>query len=168
MVCARPVVLLPAQLVLLLVLLPPVLAADVPAARSPGCATKCGDIDVPYPFGLDPQCAIHSGFELSCTTVGRATKLFHGSLEVIRLSVADGKSWLKTLVSRQCYVRANDTNRYNTAWMNITNLPYVLSAGDNKVVVLGCNSFAYMRSDSVCTSICQCIINLIIDVWTAC
>jgi len=67
-------------------------ADDVPAARGPGCATRCGDIDVPYPFGLDPQCAIHAGFQLNCTTVGRTTKLFHNNLEVIKLSVQDGKA----------------------------------------------------------------------------
>jgi len=33
--------------------------------------------------------------------------------------------------------------------MNITGSPYVLSADDNKIIVLGCNSFAYMRSHSV-------------------
>jgi hypothetical protein len=143
-----------AQLLLLLLLFHPcaqVLGAPpVPAvARSPGCATKCGDIEVPYPFGLDPQCAIHGGFRLRCTTVGRATKLFHGTLEVIRLSVQDGKSWVKTWISRQCYDWASNDMVYNSAWMNITNLPYVLSADDNKVIVLGCNSMAYMRSDSV-------------------
>ena len=37
----------------------------------------------------------------------------------------------------------------NYAWMNITGLPYVLSADDNKIIVLGCTSFAYMLSDSV-------------------
>jgi hypothetical protein len=73
----------------------------------------------------------------------------NGTLEVIRLSVQDGKSWVKTWISRQCYDWASNDMVYNSAWMNITNLPYVLSADDNKVIVLGCNSMAYMRSDSV-------------------
>ncbi|TVU30984.1 hypothetical protein EJB05_22645, partial [Eragrostis curvula] len=153
MECAR-------LLLLLLLTLGSLAAADVPfpAARSPGCATKCGGIDVPYPFGLDPQCAIHGGFQLRCTSENRTTKLFHGSLEVIRLSVQDGKSWVKTWNSRQCYdPTAPDGMRYNNAWLNITDLPYVLSASDNKIVVLGCNSLAYMLSDSYiigCLSTC--------------
>jgi hypothetical protein len=126
-------------------------ADDFPAARGlPGCATRCGNIDVPYPFGLDPQCAIHAGFQLNCTTVGRTTKLFHSNLEVIKLSVQDGKAWLKTWISRECYNQTTSGTLYgNYAWMNITGSPYVLSADDNKIIVLGCNSFAYMRSDSV-------------------
>ncbi|CAN6182766.1 unnamed protein product [Urochloa humidicola] len=133
-------------------------AADLPAARSPGCATTCGDIDVPYPFGLDPQCAINDEFRLNCSTVGRATKLFHGSLEVIRFSVPDGKAWLKTLMSSQCYDQATGDMSYSNAWLNISNLPYVLSADDNKVIVLGCRSLAYMLSDTYiigCLSTCD-------------
>ena len=126
-------------------------AADVPAARSPGCATTCGDIAVPYPFGLDPQCAINAEFRVNCTTVGGATKLFHGTLEVIRFSVPEGKAWLKTFISRQCYDQATATVFQGNAWMNISNLPYVLSADDNKVIVLGCRSMAYMLSDTVTT-----------------
>ncbi|KAL6655396.1 hypothetical protein ACP70R_006222 [Stipagrostis hirtigluma subsp. patula] len=121
-------------------------AVDLPAARSPGCATRCGDIDVPYPFGLDRQCAIHAGFQLNCTTVGRITKLFHNNLEVIKISVQDGKVWFKTFISRQCYDPTTNGMLYNNAWVRLTS--YVLSAEDNKIIVIGCNGLAYMRSDS--------------------
>ena len=125
-------------------------AADVPApaARGPGCSTRCGEIDVPYPYGLDPQCAIHDGFVLNCTTVGRATKLFHGGLEVIKISVPDGKAWVKTWISRQCYDQTTNGMLYNNAQLWLGN-QYVLSADDNKVIVIGCKSLAYMWSDSV-------------------
>ena len=119
------------------------------AARSPGCATRCGDIDVPYPFGLDPQCAIHDGFQLNCTTVGRTTKLFYFNVEVTKISVQDGKAWLKTWISRQCYNQTTNDMSYDNVWVNATDTPYVLSADDNKIIVLGCNSMAYMQSDSV-------------------
>jgi len=70
---------------------------------------------------------------------------------VIRFSVPEGKAWLKTFISRQCYDQATATVFYNNAWMNIGNLPYVLSADENKVIVLGCRSMAYMLSDTVTT-----------------
>ncbi|XP_062196674.1 putative wall-associated receptor kinase-like 16 [Phragmites australis] len=132
--------------------------ADVPAARSPGCTTRCGDIDVPYPYGLEPRCAIHRGFQLNCTTVRGATKLFHGTMEVIKISVQDSKAWLKTYISRQCYNQTTNRMLYNNAWMNISGTPYVLSADDNKVIVLGCRSLAYMLSDTYiigCLSTCD-------------
>ncbi|KAG2635613.1 putative wall-associated receptor kinase-like 16 [Panicum virgatum] len=132
-------------------------AADVPAARGPGCSARCGEMDVPYPYGLDPQCAIHDGFVLNCTTVGRATKLFHGGLEVIKISVPDGKAWVKTWISRQCYDQTTNGMLYNNAQLWLGN-QYVLSADDNKVIVIGCKSLAYMWSDSYiigCSSTCD-------------
>lgn len=130
-------------------------AAGVPAAApSPGCATmaRCGDIDVPYPFALEPQCAI-SGFYLNCTTAVGGTgnpKLFvgHDNLEVMKISVQHNKVWVKTYISRQCFDNSMNTI-YNDTSVNITGTPYVLSAEDNKVIVLGCRTLAYMLSDGV-------------------
>jgi len=129
-------------------------AADVPAARSPGCATRCGDVDVPYPFGLDTRCAIHAGFWLNCTntTAGGSARLLFKNGELTRISVQDGKAWFKTWISRQCYDQTTNQTVYDTAWINLNNTPYVLSADDNKVIVLGCRSMAYMQSNSVSNS----------------
>nr|GME08859.1 wall-associated receptor kinase 2-like [Ipomoea batatas]GME18457.1 wall-associated receptor kinase 2-like [Ipomoea batatas] len=59
-----------------------------PIAR-PGCPTSCGNLTVPYPFGIvDPfggtgigsQCALDSGFEIFCDTTssGQALPIFIG------------------------------------------------------------------------------------------
>ncbi|CAN6336455.1 unnamed protein product [Urochloa humidicola] len=135
--------------------------AGVPAARSPGCETRCGNIDVPYPFGLNTRCAIHARFRLNCTTVGgtkTTKKLLHKNAEVTKISVQDGKAWFKTWISRQCYNETTNRTVYGNAWINFTNTPYMLSADDNKVIVLGCRSMAYMRSNSYiigCMSTCD-------------
>ncbi|RCV31799.1 hypothetical protein SETIT_6G206800v2 [Setaria italica] len=135
-------------------------AGDVAAARSPGCANVawCGDVEVPYPYGLERQCAIHRGFHLNCSTVGGATKLLWNKVEVTKISVKDNKAWTKTYISRQCYNQSTNKMIYDNAWINLTNTPFVVSADDNKVTVLGCNSFAYIRSNDYifgCMSTCD-------------
>uniref|UniRef100_A0A804KLJ3 EGF-like domain-containing protein n=1 Tax=Musa acuminata subsp. malaccensis TaxID=214687 RepID=A0A804KLJ3_MUSAM len=40
-------------------------AAASAESRRDGCPTACGDVDIPYPFGIGPNC-FRSGFELSC------------------------------------------------------------------------------------------------------
>lgn len=125
-------------------------AAGVPVAPADaGCVRRCGDIDVPYPFGLlEPHCAIHRGFLLDCnTTAGGIPKLYHGNMEVMKISVQDNKAWLRNYISRQCY---NESPRH--ARMNITGTQYVLSREDNKVIVIGCKSLAYMLSNIVSLS----------------
>lgn len=135
-------------------------AGDVAAARSPGCANVawCGDVEVPYPYGLEIQCAIHRGFHLNCSTVGGDTKLLWKKVEVTKISVKDNKAWTKTYISRQCYNQSTNKMIYNNAWINLTNSPFVVSADDNKVTVLGCNSFAYIRSNDVSNLDTPCIV----------
>ncbi|CAN6182764.1 unnamed protein product [Urochloa humidicola] len=133
-------------------------AANVPAPRAPACARRCGRVDVPYPFGLDLPCAIHGGFLLNCTTVGRIATLMYKKVEVIKISVPDNKAWLKTWTSRQCYNQSTNQMFQQNAWINFTGSPFVLSADDNRVIVLGCRSMAYMQSDSYisgCMSRCD-------------
>ncbi|PUZ52193.1 hypothetical protein GQ55_6G250300 [Panicum hallii var. hallii] len=136
------------------------LLAGVAAARSPRCpnVTWCGNVEVPYPYGLDKECAIHEDFHLSCTPVDGVSKLFHGKMEVTKISVQDDKAWLKTWISRQCYDQSREGMIYNDAWMNLTGTVYVLSANDNRIIVLGCRGLAYMLSDSYaigCVSTCD-------------
>jgi hypothetical protein len=122
----------------------------VAAQRSPSCASRCGNVEVPYPFGLDEACAINSSFHLNCSSTGGTTKLFHSNMEVIRISVRDNKAWVKTLISRQCYNRSTrQVEVSNEKSLDLTGTPYVLSAEDNRVTVIGCNNLAYMQSNEV-------------------
>ncbi|KAG8057087.1 hypothetical protein GUJ93_ZPchr0002g26829 [Zizania palustris] len=124
-------------------------ANDVaPASRRPSyCQRWCGDIDVPYPFGLDADCAIHTGFQLNCTTVNGSLKLFRRSLEVSKISIPDGKIWVNNMnLSSQCYDPETNTTSYNISGLIFSTKTYWLSHDDNKIVVIGCNALAYLWS----------------------
>ncbi|CAO2211458.1 unnamed protein product [Urochloa humidicola] len=151
---------------LLLLCLPVAVCALVADAATAGrsragCATRCGDIDVPYPYGLDRQCAMHGGFQVNCTTVGGTTKLFYTTLglEVTKISVQDSKAWLKAArISQQCYDQTRNATISDNPSVLLTNTPFVLSADDNKLIVLGCRSLSYIRADSFivgCTATCD-------------
>ncbi|CAN6162447.1 unnamed protein product [Urochloa humidicola] len=130
------------------------LAAAAPRGPA-GCVRRCGGVDVPYPFGLDPPCAIHGGFLLNCTATAT---LMYGSVEVIKISVPDNKAWLKTWTSRHCYNQSTNQMFQDNAWIDFTDSPLVVSTDDNRVIVLGCRSMAYMQSDSYiigCMSTCD-------------
>nr|CAB3483452.1 unnamed protein product [Digitaria exilis] len=110
-------------------------AADVVApAKNSGCPNTswCGDVEVPYPYALDKECAIHSGFHLNCSTVGGTSMLLYTDAEVTKISVKENKAWLKTPISRQCYNQSTKRMTYNDTWVNTTGTPFVVSADDNK------------------------------------
>ncbi|WP_337136396.1 WAK galacturonan-binding domain-containing protein, partial [Staphylococcus aureus] len=90
----------------------------------PGCPAKCGDVDIPFPFGIGEQCALHNGFKLNCTTVEGVKKplwspqkkkrrLSGGMFEVAKISLANGKATMNSKgISWQCYFPANRTMMY--------------------------------------------------------
>ncbi|KAJ1269123.1 hypothetical protein BS78_07G186400 [Paspalum vaginatum] len=74
-------------------------------------------------------------------------------------SPQDNKAWFRTWTSRQCYNQSTSQMIYDdVTWLNITGTPFVLSADDNKITVLGCNSLAYMIGETYvigCRSRCD-------------
>ncbi|XP_051188219.1 wall-associated receptor kinase 3 [Lolium perenne] len=130
--------------------------ADVAAGQRPGCPAKCGDVDIPFPFGIGLGCALHSGFNINCTTVDGATKPLAGSVEVTKISVPESKAWMSRWVSWQCYSPSNGTNYFDD-WLDLNNTPFWISEVDNKIIVIGCNALAYMISSSYvigCSTTC--------------
>ncbi|KAF0929582.1 hypothetical protein E2562_022404 [Oryza meyeriana var. granulata] len=43
-------------------------AGDSVTGRPTGCPGRCGDVDIPYPFGIGPKCSRGEGFEIACDT----------------------------------------------------------------------------------------------------
>jgi hypothetical protein len=68
---------------LLLMLLPTSSGGAAPAAAatgpgSPSCTSTCGDINITYPFGIEPVCYHATGFNLTCDRSYQPPKLFLG------------------------------------------------------------------------------------------
>lgn len=124
-------------------------AADVPPAHRPGCKSRCGDVDIPYPFGIGDQCAMHHGFDLHCNVTNGTERAFDGPFEVTKISVPDAKAWIKMDISWQCYDSQARQMKQFIWGENFTYTPFRFSYVDNKILVMGCNTFGYMRSDPV-------------------
>lgn len=128
-------------------------AGQVPPAaahrRPAGCKSRCGDVDIPYPFGIGDQCAFDAGFDLTCTRLTDGTyRPFHGPFEVTSISVPDGKAWTKLNISWQCHDAAGQM-KWDTWRQNFTHTPFRISTADNKFFVIGCNTLGYITSEYV-------------------
>lgn len=56
------------------------------SARS-NCTRSCGDVSIPYPFGVEPGCYHAAGFNLSCNHSYHPPRLFGDGLQVLDISI---------------------------------------------------------------------------------
>ncbi|TVU21178.1 hypothetical protein EJB05_30802, partial [Eragrostis curvula] len=123
-------------------------AADITPADQSGCWKKCGNVDIPYPFGIGDQCAIHPGFGINCIEAKGTMKPFSGDFEVTKISVPDAKVWIEMDISWRCSDLA--TGQVNGAILsqNFTGTPFSFSHKDNKIFVIVTHSTTqYHRRD---------------------
>uniref|UniRef100_I1QPQ4 Protein kinase domain-containing protein n=1 Tax=Oryza glaberrima TaxID=4538 RepID=I1QPQ4_ORYGL len=149
---------LPSTILLICVSAIGMVAADVPVAGRPGCQMRCGDVDIPFPFGIGDDCAIHHGFNIICKPVNGTKRPFKGPFEVTKISVRDAKAWMKMRISWQCYDSASSKMKEWVDFQNFTYTPFRFSYEDNKIFIIGCNTMAYMRGVSYvigCLSTCS-------------
>ncbi|KAI3932955.1 hypothetical protein MKW98_029188 [Papaver atlanticum] len=144
----------------LLLLLMHLASADIPATGSeiitkPGCRSHCGNVSIPYPFGIGPGCFIDKDFELSCDeSIVNDIKPAYGSIKISNISIPDGHMTAEIFMGRDC-----PDNRY-TASATLVGT-FTFSSAKNKFIGMGCNTWAYLGLDdsaSICTgclSVCN-------------
>nr|CAB3488498.1 unnamed protein product [Digitaria exilis] len=127
----------------------------------PGCPDSCGNIQVPYPFGVGRRCS-HDGFDLTCNETHHQHKLFLGDggldVEVLGISLPDGTVRIQTDVLR------SNASELNISWSvpNATG-PLKVSSSRNSFLAFGGNVVAQLiphsvlgslSSASICAAVC--------------
>ncbi|GAB2229132.1 hypothetical protein Droror1_Dr00023267 [Drosera rotundifolia] len=129
----------------------------------PGCTSQCGNLIVPYPFGVGVGCSmVSSVFDISCNTSGGTTKAFldSGNLEV--LSISETEIRIRNIMAYACYDSTGRVALNVTASIRLgTSLRYSFSQTANKFTVVGCDDSALFSTSSGssfiggCTSLCS-------------
>nr|DAD39323.1 TPA_asm: hypothetical protein HUJ06_013646 [Nelumbo nucifera] len=83
------------RLLFLLIILSEIRAATVASqsqTSQSGCPDKCGNVSVPYPFGIGDNCSIDEQFNLTCNSSFSPPKLFlpNGNFDVLEISLLYG------------------------------------------------------------------------------
>ncbi|XP_047340703.1 putative wall-associated receptor kinase-like 16 [Impatiens glandulifera] len=134
------------------------------ATTGSGCDRRCGDIDIPYPFGTSEGCYLandtyrEENFLLTCTNDSMLSwdkVIRNDSILISQINVSAGH--VKTLfpnIAENCYNESGQT-------LETTAGSFVVSTTENKFTVLGCDTYGQMSHIqnnmtfySACTSYC--------------
>ena len=72
-------------------------AIKIRTAPEPNCPTKCGNISVPFPFGIGAGCSREAGFNLYCDSIDKTPALFFYNTQseidgsLVQIELAEGK-----------------------------------------------------------------------------
>ncbi|KAF8081155.1 hypothetical protein N665_0902s0009 [Sinapis alba] len=135
------------HLSLLLVLI--LASADLTASRS-SCPSHCGNISIPYPFGIGKGCYLNEWFAIQCnnSTSGELVpylpKINKEVVEIIlpeRNSFEDAKSYgslrIKTNITSMGCSNSSDETKFGEP-LNFTGSPFTISRS-NILQAIGCN-----------------------------
>ncbi|CAN6329896.1 unnamed protein product [Urochloa humidicola] len=140
-----------ALLFLVLIIFP---AIEVSATSSglavslPGCPDKCGNVTIPYPFGIGDACAASSlspNFTVICNNSFQPPRPTIGDpsmavVEVIDISLERGEMRVYNDVSYYCFTSNTTISDDKTAGFSLEGTPFILSATRNHFTVIGCNT----------------------------
>ncbi|CAL9016002.1 unnamed protein product [Prunus brigantina] len=157
-----------ADLVVILLLATPNPTA---AQALPGCQDHCGNLSIPYPFGIGPGCYLQPQFNITCNQSSQSqppkAQLMTGNLIITNFSIEEGELQILQYVAVDCYdAQGNQTGR------NVPRLwvppPYTISHTKNKFYALGCDTYSFFsgyRDDQEfttgCMSICSSLGNAV-------
>ncbi|XP_073286034.1 wall-associated receptor kinase 2-like [Primulina huaijiensis] len=137
-----------------------------PIAKS-NCLDRCGDIEIPYPFGTTEVCYQARSFWVICNQTFDPPKLFmqNSAIEILNISL-DGQLRILQFIAHDCYaVNGTRTTRIsnNEPWLRLpTNI--TVNNTHNKFTIVGCDTNGFvsgLRLNSLnrkyktgCTAIC--------------
>ncbi|PPR89669.1 hypothetical protein GOBAR_AA31008 [Gossypium barbadense] len=117
----------------------------IPIAK-PGCNDTCGQVRVPYPFGIGPDCYRDSWFEVLCNeTLSPPTTLLKKiNMEVLNFSYVPEYTSTEFVRVKSPVISKNCSRRETEQRVNLTGSPFFYSETRNKFVTAGCNNRALM------------------------
>ncbi|XP_030474801.1 putative wall-associated receptor kinase-like 16 [Syzygium oleosum] len=115
----------------------------------PGCRSSCGNLLIPYPFGLtdsDSHCRINSSsFIVDCdySTSPPVPYMWNRSsnIKILHISVEDHEQRISAPIARNCY-NSCGCNDFSS-WLRLAKFP--LSSTKNKFTAIGCDTSASFR-----------------------
>ncbi|BBH01191.1 cell wall-associated kinase [Prunus dulcis] len=112
------------------------------AQARPNCQDKCGNLTIPYPFGMGEGCYLRPEFNITCNQSAQppSAHWMGGTNRITNFSVADGELQIMLDVATACYDDSGEeTEDSSSTWLELPP-PYSMSHTQNNFTTVGCDT----------------------------
>ncbi|KAL5577774.1 hypothetical protein UlMin_019473 [Ulmus minor] len=109
----------------------------------PDCLDHCGNLTIPYPFGVGKGCYLPDDthrFNITCNTAAGIAYLGTSNINVTNIS-PDGELTILQYRAADCYDKSGSTH-YNKPELNLAD--FTISTDRNKFTAIGCDTHAIL------------------------
>ncbi|KAI3935285.1 hypothetical protein MKX01_026236 [Papaver californicum] len=134
-------------------------SAEIPIAASgviakPGCRDRCGNVSIPYPFGIGDGCFIEEGFKISCDKDDPKYWFLRDGvntfINVTNISLGDGQMTVEALIAKSCYERIG-----SFGFASLRMGKFTMSNTKNKLISIGCDTRADINGNPPIGEVCS-------------
>lgn len=121
----------------------------------PRCSDTCGNVRIPYPFGMGSDCYLNDWFSVNCTSSIPYLSAVN-NLEILSVNLGNQTVKINVLMTSDCQNTVRNSSQILS--VNLGGTPYLFSQEHNKFTVEGCgNAFIEKQGDLLtgCSSICE-------------
>uniref|UniRef100_M1BRV8 ATP binding protein n=1 Tax=Solanum tuberosum TaxID=4113 RepID=M1BRV8_SOLTU len=108
------------------------------------CNESCGNVNIPFPFGMSRDCTLRDQFLVTCDYSLNPPQPFleNSSIEITSISLA-GQLNVLQFISTDCYGAGISTNKIKS----FIALPSLLTVNDtsNRFIAVGCDTYAIVQ-----------------------
>ncbi|XP_021772362.1 wall-associated receptor kinase-like 8 [Chenopodium quinoa] len=113
----------------------------------PGCQQKCGNLTIPYPFGIGSDCFLQGWFGIICNTSYNPPKVipvipFGSRRYTDILDITETQIIIRnTEVTSRCFDPQGNVSSEVSGFLDMWGSPFTVSTA-NKLTVIGCDEYA--------------------------